>query len=52
MRELAFLNPEVTIELEDLREEEDPLKEVFTMKAGSGILFGTWMKDEIRLSPK
>ncbi len=33
MRELAFLNPEVTIELEDLREEE-PLKEVFHYEGG------------------
>ena len=33
MRELAFLNPEVTIELEDVRE-EDPLKEVFHYEGG------------------
>jgi len=33
MRELAFLNPEVTIELEDDREEE-PLKEVFHYEGG------------------
>ncbi|MDI6402072.1 DNA topoisomerase (ATP-hydrolyzing) subunit B [Balneolaceae bacterium ANBcel3] len=33
MRELAFLNPEVTIELEDLREEE-PLKETFHFEGG------------------
>ena len=33
MRELAFLNPEVTIELTDLREEE-PLKEVFHYEGG------------------
>ncbi len=33
MRELAFLNPEVTIELEDVREEE-PLKEVFHYEGG------------------
>ncbi len=33
MRELAFLNPEVTIELEDQREEE-PLKETFHYEGG------------------
>jgi DNA gyrase subunit B len=33
MRELAFLNPEVSIELEDLREEE-PLREVFHYEGG------------------
>ncbi len=33
MRELAFLNPEVTIELEDVRDEE-PLKEVFHYEGG------------------
>lgn len=33
MRELAFLNPEVTIELEDNREEE-PLKESFHFEGG------------------
>ena len=33
MRELAFLNPDVTIELEDLREEE-PLKETFHFEGG------------------
>ncbi len=33
MRELAFLNPEVTIELEDIREEE-PLKEIFHFEGG------------------
>ncbi len=33
MRELAFLNPEITVELEDVREEE-PLKEVFHYEGG------------------
>ncbi len=33
MRELAFLNPEVTIELEDVRDEE-PLKEIFHYEGG------------------
>ncbi len=33
MRELAFLNPEVTIEVSDLREEE-PIKEVFHFEGG------------------
>ncbi|NGP77874.1 DNA topoisomerase (ATP-hydrolyzing) subunit B [Balneolaceae bacterium YR4-1] len=34
MRELAFLNPEITIVLRDDREEEDELKEVFHYEGG------------------
>jgi DNA gyrase subunit B len=34
MRELAFLNPEITITLEDKREEEDDLKETYHYEGG------------------
>jgi len=34
MRELAFLNPEISIEIIDLREEEQPLREVFHYDGG------------------
>ncbi len=34
MRELAFLNPEITIELTDVREEDEPLSEKFHYEGG------------------